>query len=303
MQLKTPFYHIFDDTSVGQAINPLPLNQILKWAVKEDIPPTDETEPNVLFLGIDVQQDFMDSGALGVPGAKQDVITMSKFLYNNIEKISAIMVSLDSHEPLQIFHPCWWADEEGNHPAPYTIIKPIDLTEGKWKAVKDPAISKNYVRQLEKTEKQLCIWPYHCIKGTTGHALDNQFSNIIHFLAAAKNIPLEKIYKGEYPLTEMYGIFRPEYSMSNDTNTELLEKIATFDKIVIAGEAKSHCVLESVKQLCEYYYDKPEVTRKIYVLTDCMSDIPGFEKQSEIGYNILVSKYKINLVKSTDKFL
>lgn len=101
----------------------------------------------------------------------------------------------------------------------------------------------------------------------------------------------------------MYGIIRPEYSTHDSTNTKLLEKIAEFDKIIIAGEAKSHCVLESIKQICEYYYDKPELTRRIYVLTDCMSDIPGFEEYSQTAYKILVSKYKINLVKSTDNFL
>ena len=301
--MRTPFYHIFDDESVGQIINPLPLNQILKWAVSENLPPQDEAEPKVLFLGIDVQMDFMDSGSLGVTGSKQDVINMSKFLYNNIKKISSLMVSVDTHEPMQIFHPCWWIDAEGNHPAPFTIIKPIDLTEGKYKAVKDPALSKNYVRQLEKAGKELCIWPYHCLNGTLGHALENQFSNLIHFVSLAKNIPLKKIQKGQSPLSEMYGIFRPEYSTSNDTNTDLLEEIASFDKIVIAGEAKSHCVLESVKQFCEYFYDKPEITRKLYILTDCMSDIAGYEKKSETAYNILVSKYKINLVKSTDSFL
>ncbi len=301
--MKTPFYHIFDDESVGQPINPLPLNQILKWATSENLPLQDENDPKILFLAIDVQLDFMDSGALGVPGANKDVVKMSKFLYNNIDKISSIMVSLDTHEPMQIFHPCWWIDENGNHPNLFTVIKPIDLTEGKWKAVKDPALSKNYVRQLEKIGKELCIWPYHCLDGSVGCSLDNQFSNIIHFLSIAKKIPLRKIHKGQYQLSEMYGIFKPEYSTSNDTNTALLKEIAAFDKIIIAGEAKSHCVLESIKQFCEYYYDKSEITRKIYVLTDCMSDIPGYEKQSQTAYNILVSKYKINIVKSTDLFL
>lgn len=300
--MKTPFHHIFDTDSVGQPINPLPLNHLLRWANLEQIE-HDEFSPKTVFLGIDIQQDFMDNGALGVPGANQDVIRMGQFIYNNIEKISEIIVSLDTHEPAQIFHPYWWEDTAGNHPAPYTIIKLEDLTNGHWHAVTDPALSKHYVRQLEKAGKQLCIWPYHCINGTTGWALENQFSNLIHFMSVAARIPVQKICKGQYPLSEMYGIIRPEYSMHDNTNTKLLEKIASFDKIVIAGEAKSHCVLESIKQICEYYYDKLEITRKIYVLTDCMSDIPGFEQQSQTGYKILASKYKINLVKSTDNFL
>ena len=300
--MKTPSHHTFDTDSVGQAINPLPLNHLLRWANLEQIE-HDEQCPKTLFLGIDIQQDFMDNGALGVPGAMQDVIRLGQFIYNNIEKISSIIVSLDTHEPAQIFHPYWWVDEAGNHPAPYTVIKPQDLTDGKWRAVIDPALSKHYVRQLEKTGKQLIIWPYHCINGTTGWTLENQFSNIIHFMSVAADVPVEKICKGQNRHSEMYGIIRPEYSTHDSTNTKLLEKIAEFDKIIIAGEAKSHCVLESIKQICEYYYDKPELTRRIYVLTDCMSDIPGFEEYSQTAYKILVSKYKINLVKSTDNFL
>ena len=301
--MKTPFYHIFDAESVGKMMNPLPINQILKWASLEDPVQHDDSEPKTLFLGIDIQRDFIDNGALGVPGAADDVARLSRFLYDHADRISTMMVSIDTHEPMQIFHPCWWRDPDGRQPEPFTVIKPLDLTEARWKAVKDPALSKNYVRQIEKAGKQLCIWPYHCLDGTTGQALETQFANVIHFLSSACNIPLIKIHKGQHPLSEMYGIFKPEYSMSNDTNCELLEQIASYDKIIIAGEAKSHCVLESVRQFCEYYYDKPEITRKIYLLTDCMSDIPGFEEHSKTAYSILSSKYKINMVKSTDSFL
>lgn len=298
--MQTPFHHIFDEESVGEMINPLPLNQILKWAGQEEIPPLDETSPKILFLGIDIQFDFMDNGSLGVPGAKKDVIRLSKFLYRNADKISKIMLSLDTHEPKQIFHPCWWVDEHGNHPTPFTIITPQDLTDGKWRALIDPALSKNYVRHIDKAGKALCIWPYHCIEGTNGCSLEAQFSNLVHFLSIAKNIPISKIRKGKLPLSEMYGIIKPEYSMTDHTNLELLTELATYDKIIIAGEAKSHCVLESVRQICEFYFDKLDVTRKIYVLTDCMSDIPGFEQESRKAYTILANKYKINLLKSTE---
>ena len=301
--MKTPFYHIFDADSVGKMVNPLPLNQILKWASLEEPRGRDMSEPKIVFLGIDIQRDFIDNGALGVPGAAEDVARLSRFLYEHADELSAMIVSLDTHEPRQIFHPCWWRGADGSQPEPFTVIEGQDLTDGIWKAVIDPALSKNYVRQIEKAGKQLCIWPYHCIDGTTGQALETQFANVLHFISLAQDIPLTKIRKGQYQLSEMYGIFKPEYSMSNDTNTELLEKIADYDKIIVAGEAKSHCVLESVRQFCEYFYDKPEITRKLYTLTDCMSDIPGFEKQSETGYSLLAGKYKINLVRSTDDFL
>lgn len=178
------------------------------------------------------------------------------------------------------------------------LSKLSDLTEGKWRATVDPALSKNYVRHLEKADKQLCIWPYHCINGTVGATLESQFNNIIHFISLAQNIPLTKINKGQYPLSE-YGIIKPEYPCMMIQIQIYFTEIASFDKIIIAGEAKSHCVLESIRQICEYYFDKLEITRKIYVLTDCMNDIQGFEQYSETRYSILANKYKINLVKST----
>ena len=89
--------------------------------------PAIESKERILFLAIDVQQDFMEGGALGVPGSGGDVERMTRFLYENMERISNIAVSLDTHTPHQIFHPCWWIDENGNHPAPNTPISLDDL--------------------------------------------------------------------------------------------------------------------------------------------------------------------------------
>ena len=43
----------------------------------------------------------------------------------------------------------------------------------------------------------------------------------------------------------MYGIIKPEYSMHDDTNTDLLTEIASFDKIIIAGEANPTAYLKA----------------------------------------------------------
>lgn len=44
----------------------------------------------------------MDNGALGVPGAHGDVERMTQFIYNNMDKITNIAVSIDTHTPHQI---------------------------------------------------------------------------------------------------------------------------------------------------------------------------------------------------------
>jgi len=45
------------------------------------------------------------------------------------------------------------------------------------------------------------------------------------------------------------------------------------DRIYIAGEAKSHCVLETARQLVAYVGDDPETLRRIHLLRDCMSAV------------------------------
>ena len=302
--MKTTYMEIVNGNYIGSVENPVDLNEILKKADKEGLEPSLKDQERVLFLGIDVQQDFMDYGALGVAGAQKDVERMTRFIYDNMEKISNIAVSMDTHTPHQIFHPCWWIDENGEHPAPYTVITLKDLDEGKWRAVINPQASREYVKHLEQdAKKALCIWTYHCMQGTTGAALENQFANMIYFHSVARKAVVQRLVKGQDPMSEMYGIIRPEYDTKGYMNLEFLNKLERFDKVLIAGEAKSHCVLESIKQILEYYETRPEVTEKVYVLEDCMSSISGYEDMANQMFEDFRKRYRIHLVKSSDGIL
>ncbi len=302
--MNTNYLEIINTNYIGSTENPVSLNEILKKANEEHLTPASQNREKVLFLGIDIQQDFMDNGALGVPGAKQDVLRVTKFIYNNMDKISNIAVSLDTHLPHQIFHPCWWIDENGNHPAPYTIITLADLDAGRWRAVINPQASREYVKHLEQdAKKALCIWTYHCLQGTSGAALENQFANMVYFHSVAKKAVMQRLVKGQDPLSEMYGIIKPEYDTKGYINLDFLNKLESYDRILIAGEAKSHCVLESIHQILEYYETRPEITKKVYILEDCMSSIPGYEDMTEPTFQTFRSKYHVNLVKSTDNIL
>lgn len=296
--MNTAYNEIVNVPSIGMKENPIKLNEILKKANDEQMTPGKMNNERVLFLGIDVQQDFMDNGSLGVPGAHGDVERMTKFIYNNMDKISNIAVSIDTHAPHQIFHPCWWVDENGNNPAPYTVITLADLDAGKWKPVIAPKASREYVQNLEQSgKKKLCIWSYHCIQGTTGHALENQFTNMIYFHSVAKKTVVKRLPKGADPLSEMYGIIKPEYDTHNFINIEFLNWLEEFDKIIIAGEARDYCVYESLKQILEYYGNRPDVLCKIYVLEDCMSAI-GDKSSVDQMYFDLQKVYPFNIVNS-----
>lgn len=284
---KTKFNDIIDPVSTGELFKAA---EAERAAVKHR---------GSLLLAIDEQNSFMDGGELGVEGALGDIERLCRFAYNNEAEISQIVVSLDSHAPQQIFHPIWWRDENGNSPAPFTTITFDDVESGKWNPVSFKNESLDYVRNLELLgKKKLTIWPYHCIKGTAGHALERRFANFIYFFATAKNLPVQIVEKGSDPLSEMYGIIKPEYAKSESVNIKLLLELPKYEKIFIAGQAASHCVLESVRQLAEYFGDEPDITSRICVLTDCMSSITGFEAETEREFARLSDKFGIRLVKS-----
>ncbi len=297
--MKTTVEEIVDLNSIGLPSNPKNLSDILKKANEENLPSSKMDKEKVLLLVIDMQLDFMENGSLGVKGSHEDVKNLISWIYENVEKITKIAFSIDTHQPFQIFFPCWWVDGNYNNPAPFTTISLEDLDNNKWKPVINPPSSRRYVKNLEKMgKKKLVIWSYHCIQGTTGHCLENQLGNIIYFHSVAKKRPAIRMVKGTDPMTEMYGILKAEYDPNNRVNLEFLNEIPKYDKIIIAGEAKSHCVLESVKQILEYYEDDPKVTEKIYILEDCMSSIKGYEKDTEEAFKEFQEKYNINITNS-----
>lgn len=302
--MKTLYEEIVNAEYIGRQENPVSMNQILKKAESEQMLPSSEQEDKVLFIAVDVQQDFIEGGSLGVPGASDDVYRMTQFIYNNAEKISNIAVSLDTHTPYQIFHPCWWSDADGNTPEPFTMITLSDVERKLWIPRHQEKETKEYLRHLDEMKmKKLCIWPYHCIQGTTGAALENQFANMVYFHSTARNYYIEKLVKGEQRDTEFYGIIRPEYDPTGRyTNRTFLGKLNSCSKVIIAGEAMDYCVYETLRQIIEYFPSNTEIHRKLYILEDCMSSIQD-RMLAEKMYDVIRSKFEINIVRSTDSFL
>lgn len=298
--MKTPLHEIFEESQLGQP-SAIDMNILLNKAANEELSPASDDSEKILFLAIDMQNDFMEKGELAVPGSYRDVSNAVHFLYSHLDKITRIAVSLDTHQPQQIFHPIWWIDGEGNHPAPFTIITPEAVQNGKWHAIYHPEESLAYVNKLgEQSKKDLCIWPYHCLEGTNGAALESQFANMVFFHSIARKSTPLRIVKGKDPLSEMYGIIKPEVTQDDDEgNVELLRELKNYDRVIVVGEAKSHCVLESLRQILTYYESDADMTSRIVVLSDCMSPIPGFEQSTDDAFAQLQEKYGITITPST----
>jgi nicotinamidase-related amidase len=301
-----------------------------EWVHNYNIRPADEDKTRVCLLLIDVQNTFcipdfeLFVGGQSGNGAVEDNIRLCEFIYRNLGVISAITPTMDTHTAMQIFHPIFWINDAGEHPAPaVTNITPEDIQQGVWKV--NPAVAAylnygdysqleqyalHYVNQLSDSGKYpLTIWPYHSMLGGIGHALVSAVEEALFFHCIARNSPTRYEMKGNNPLTENYSILHPE--VMNDAkgnpiaqkNTSLIQYLLDFDAVLIAGQAKSHCVAWTIADLLtEIQAKDASLAKKIYLLEDCTSSVvvPGvvdyteqadkaFQRFAEAGMHIVKS--------------
>ncbi|MGD8821847.1 MAG: hypothetical protein PVG63_02000 [Anaerolineales bacterium] len=255
------------------------LSTAIQAGQKTGADPSKADEWRTLLLLVDPQVDFIHAeGALSVPGAVEDTRRTIEWMFSNLSHITNIVVSLDSHLPLMIFFPTWWVDGDGQHPDPYTPISVEQVASGQWNPVYEKDWSRSYVEALEtEAKKQLMIWPYHTMIGTPGHAVTPALAEAIAYHAAARNAQPEYLIKGTIARTEYYSLLEPEVKDPQDDrgelNQNLLERLMNYDAVYVAGQAKSHCVLESIGSIVNRYGDQPEMMSKIHVLEDCTSSV------------------------------
>lgn len=263
----------------------------------------------IILLLVDPQVDFIHvDGALSVPGAVDDTRRTIEWIFRHSEKLTAVAASLDSHIPTQIFYPTWWISREGAAPTPFTIISGGAVDGGEWRPVFEQEWSLQYVHRLEKeAKKELMIWPYHTMIGTSGHTISPALYEAIAYHAAARSSRPIFLTKGMIPQTEHYSLLEPEVKVPGETqgdlNTAFLEMLASYDLIYVAGQAKSHCVLETLSSVMRYYHDQPEQIAKWRVLTDCMSSVAHPAIDFDALANAALAKFAatgLTLVTSSD---
>jgi len=266
------------------------------WAKTHNIHPAASDTKKTALMIIDGQLTFCHPQfELPVTGAMEDMSRLASFIYRNVDNISKIIPTMDTHTVQQIFHAIWLINDEGKHPTPGTIITEDDIKNGAWKV--NPAVANvaggnytalmkhegHYVSELAKGGRlSLMIWPYHAQLMGVGHAIVPILEEAIQFHGAAKSSQPDPEIKGGNPLTENYSVGRPEVLTTDggqaidSMNSKLFAALATYDRVIIAGEAKSHCVAWTIADLKKYIIDNhgdPELLKKIYLLTDCMSPV------------------------------
>jgi nicotinamidase-related amidase len=233
-------------------------------------------KPRTVLVVIDPQNCFMDiEGApLQVPGALADMRRLGYLLDYYAKSIHEIIVSLDTHVPDHISHAARWVDAGGNHPAPFTVITHEECLAGIWRATNpaDQAWQLEYLRLLKRPH---VIWPVHGQKPSWEWQVYEDLSP-----ALDRHCNVRYIEKGMHRDVEQFGIFGAEVpypgASETDINHNLIEHIDSYDHVIFAGEAASHCVMDSVKQFLAHAPSQD--AKKVSVLKDCMSPVGGFEQ-------------------------
>jgi len=238
------------------------------------------------LLVIDPQNDFVaPSGSLFVPGADQDMARLCAFMERNGDLIDDIHVTLDSHREVDIAHPIFWMDSAGKQPPPFTDITLTDLDNGTWQT-RIPAWNeraRQYVAALEQAGRyNLTIWPPHCIIGSFGHALHSGFSDRLRAWERKQFAVVDYVTKGSNIWTEHYSAVKAEVEDPADPTTQMntalidLLQDPDIDLILIAGEALSHCVANTIRDIADNFGE--ENIKKFTLLEDCCPNVPGCEQ-------------------------
>jgi nicotinamidase-related amidase len=265
------------------------------------------------LLLIDVQNDFHPGGSLAIPSANEDAERIAQFIRNNENSIDRIVATMDSHHKMHIAHPSFWisGNDDKKHPDPFTIITTQDIVSGKWiprpnlklpadDSLLDPCVFDvktvvdsngtfdltkyciEYSRQLEQKGRfQICIWPEHCLIGTPGHNVVDSVRQAMEDWSEATGGSVEWVLKGQNLLTEMYSALAADVPVCSATkfNDELQKTLLKSDRLVVCGQAMSHCVNYTLRDIVN---NCPEDdTTKIILATDCCSAVPGFEDAAE----------------------
>jgi len=274
------------------------------WAKTNRVKPAANDRFNLHLLVIDAQNDFCNPGGTlfvggrSGDGAIKDCERTAEFIYRNLPVITNITTTLDTHFAFQIFFAPFWLDRNDATPAPHTIITTDAIRSGDFRP--NPAIApwicngnygwlcKQVLYYVSELERQgfytLYLWPPHCLLGRPGYSLNGVIGEAQSFHGYARFMQNWTEVKGQHVLSENYSVLRPEVLTFHDgrplasKNERFYRTLVTADAVAIAGQAASHCVKSTIRDLLADILDEdPELAKKCYILRDLMSSVvvPG----------------------------
>ncbi|MBD9359738.1 isochorismatase family protein [Methylomonas fluvii] len=250
---------------------------------------------NTQLLIIDAQNDFCDHApeeyapALPVPGAYQDCLRLAQLIEQAGLAINGVIATLDTHHMIDLAHNSSWLTEDGVAPPPFSRVTATDFLAGRYRLAgttvspEQNDYALNYLQQLEQMQRSFILWPPHCLIGTPGHNLNPELAQALSHWETRTSKPVTLVQKGENIWTESFSALKAVIPAPADPATQLnqavLEMLAQSDRLLIAGQASSHCVKETISDILQF--GAAELKRKLVILTDCMSPVSGFEAAVE----------------------
>lgn len=246
------------------------------------------------LLLIDPQNDFCDlpAGAgpaglaptLPVPGAHADMQRVTAWLRDQTARIDHITVTLDSHQVFDIAHPAFWQHSDGSAVAPFTAMTAAQVRSGTYtpRSAEHSARALAYLDALEARGRYtLMVWPVHCEIGSWGHGVHAEVLAACADWQRLQQRAVYNIFKGTNPWTEHYSALEAEVpnAQAPETclNQALLTTLLQAERLIVAGEASSHCVRSTVEHLLERA--PAGFAQRVVLLTDGMSPVHGFEAE------------------------
>lgn len=236
---------------------------------------------------------------LPVAGAVEDMERLCNLIEAKGQEYGDITVTMDSHHPLQIFHPGYWRDVATgkapvvDHPSKVFPIFAADVGK-KWIPFNAERVYEGihptqsrisglewahyYTESLAANNRApLTIWTEHCLIGSYGHMIYPRLKKVLDAWARKYGRTVTYKIKGDCMFTEHYGALKAEVEVASVPETMMdmgtIEMLQYDDVIDLSGEASSHCVLNTGDQIVENI--GASHLAKIRIIDDAMSPVPA----------------------------
>lgn len=248
------------------------------------------------------EQQQLHDGELCVPGAWDDMARVGEFIKNRGSKLNDIHVTMDSHHQLHIAHPMWYRNSAGQPPNPFTSMRnengvivgsefdangnPQDVGEF---TTHPPSFTKwtlHYLDEIAKSGRYPhLVWPPHCLIGTPGHNIVSPLLDALFEWERQGPGMVDIVTKGSNYRVEHFSAVRAEVVDPEDPttqlNTQFISTLMDADEILLTGEAGSHCLANTVRDIANEFASDDSFIKKCVLLEDATSPVPNFENLQE----------------------
>ena len=275
-----------------------------QWAGRHGLTAAAHDDVRVGLLLVDVQNTFCIPGfELFVAGASgqaavEDNRRLAEFVYRNLGAITQMVPSLDTHHAMQIFHAAWLTDAQGNRPDPMTLVTADDAREGRWRV--DPEVAA-----AAGVDPRVRPAPPGALHAPAGRPRQVRPDRVALPRHAGRHRPRAGVLGGGGGVLPRAGpaqraaVLRQGRAgadralldagprghrgpgrrrASATVDHDLVQTLLGFDAVIVAGQAKSHCLAWTIDDLLSHHsVQEDQLAQRTYLLEDCTSPIvvPG----------------------------